>query len=131
MPISDVIIPDGFQETYDRWQYAAATRAGDFLFISGVIGVSKDGVCPEDPAEQFTCAFEDIQRTLKVAGGSLADIVEITSYHLDWLHTRDAFVATKAKYIMEPYPAWTAIGVAQLGLPAALVEIRVTAWLGK
>ncbi len=129
MPIAEVIIPEGFQATYDRWQYAAATRAGDFLFISGVIGVGEDGNCPADPTEQFTCVFEDIQKTLATAGGSLSDIVEITSYHIDWLGTRDAFFAVKEKYLTGPFPAWTAIGIAQLGLPGALVEMKATVYL--
>ena len=124
---SDAIIPDGFQATYDQWHYSAAARAGDLLFISGVIGVDADGKPPTDAEQQFIAAFEDIKLTLETAGGTLADIVELTSYHIDWTLNRDAFVKAKDKFLSPPWPAWTAIGIAELGIPGALVEIRVVA----
>ena len=128
---SDAIIPEGFQATYDKWHYSAAARAGDLLFISGVIGVGSEGNPPADAEEQFTAAFEDIKLTLKTAGGSLSDIVEITSYHIDWVVNRDAFVTVKDQFLSPPWPAWTAIGVAELGIPGALAEIKVTANLAR
>ena len=131
MQESDAIIPDGFQATYDKWHYSAAARAGDLLFVSGVIGLNSEGKPPADAEEQFIAAFEDIKLTLHTAGGSLADIVEITSYHIDWVTNRDAFVAVKDRFLCAPWPAWTAIGVAELGIPAALAEIRVTANLAR
>ena len=36
----------------------------------------------------------------------------------------------KDKYIEEPYPAWTAIGVSELAFLDALLEIRVNARIG-
>ena len=124
---SDVVVPIGFEATYARWHYAAAARAGNLLFVSGDIGVDADGKVPADPETQFAYAFESIGRTLQTAGGSFADVVDITSYHIDWTVHRDAFVAVKDRYLEAPYPAWTAIGIAELGLPGALVEIRVVA----
>jgi len=35
----------------------------------------------------------------------------------------------KGDYLKDPYPAWTAIGVAALFMPGVLVEIRATARL--
>jgi enamine deaminase RidA (YjgF/YER057c/UK114 family) len=35
----------------------------------------------------------------------------------------------KDRYVEAPYPAWTAIGVVELAVSGALVEIRVTARL--
>ena len=37
------------------------------------------------------------------------------------------FVKAKDKFLSPPWPAWTAIGIAELGIPGALVEIRVVA----
>ena len=39
------------------------------------------------------------------------------------------FSAVKDRYFPEPYCAWTAVGVAELLLPAALVEVKATARL--
>jgi enamine deaminase RidA (YjgF/YER057c/UK114 family) len=33
------------------------------------------------------------------------------------------------RYLKEPYPAWTAIGVAELAVPGGLVEVKVIARL--
>ena len=38
-------------------------------------------------------------------------------------------MAVKDRYLTDPYPAWTAIGVSELAAPAALVEVRVVAVL--
>ena len=125
------IIPEGFKATYDQWRYAPAMQVGDTIHISGQIGTGPDGTVPADNEAQFTYAFEYIKTILAEAGGAMSDIVELTSYHIDWLDTREDFVKVKNRYInTEPYPAWTAIGVAQLGITGALVEIRATAVLG-
>jgi len=39
----------------------------------------------------------------------------------------DAFVRVRARFLSEPWPAQTAVGVAELGLPGALIELRATA----
>ena len=39
------------------------------------------------------------------------------------------FAGVRAKWVQEPYPAWTAIGVAELAAPDALVEVKVVAVL--
>ena len=36
----------------------------------------------------------------------------------------------KDRYIHQPYPAWTAIGISELAIPGGLVEIRVSARVG-
>ena len=41
-----------------------------------------------------------------------------------------AFMAVKDRYLREPYPAWTAIGVAELIVPGGLVELRAVARVG-
>jgi len=38
-----------------------------------------------------------------------------------------AFMKVKDEFIKEPYPAWTAIGITELAVPGARVEIRVRA----
>jgi enamine deaminase RidA (YjgF/YER057c/UK114 family) len=39
------------------------------------------------------------------------------------------FGSVKNDYLKDPYPAWTAIGVAALFMPGVLVEIRAIAKL--
>jgi enamine deaminase RidA (YjgF/YER057c/UK114 family) len=42
-----------------------------------------------------------------------------------------AFLAVKDSYASEPWHAWTAIGVSELAVPGALVEIRAKAKLSR
>ena len=61
------------------------------------------------------------------AGADFGHVVEITSYHIDIATHFETFEAVHGAYVLRPYPAWTAIEVAGLRRPGALVEIRVIA----
>ena len=39
----------------------------------------------------------------------------------------DAFVRVRGRFLVEPWPAQTAVGVAELGVPGALIELRAIA----
>jgi enamine deaminase RidA (YjgF/YER057c/UK114 family) len=38
-------------------------------------------------------------------------------------------MAVKDSFLPSPYPAWTAVGISELAVPGALVEIRAVARL--
>jgi enamine deaminase RidA (YjgF/YER057c/UK114 family) len=121
------IVPEGMQSTYERSHFSPAVLDGDRIYVSGVIGTDAAGKVPDDPTEQFECAFEGVRQVLEAAGASLADVVEMTTYHVDLHEHLGTFFAVKDRYIAEPYPAWTAIGVSALARRKGLVEIRVIA----
>ena len=128
--MNERVIPDSMQKSYDRFHFAPGVKVGDLLLCSGQIGTGADGRCPEDPTEQFRLAFQHVQAILEEAGGSLADIVEMTTYHVDMGEHLGAFMKVKDEFIAEPYGAWTAIGCTELAMPGGLVEIKVQAHLG-
>ncbi|MDP3897583.1 MAG: Rid family hydrolase, partial [Mesorhizobium sp.] len=76
---------------------------------------------------QFATAFEALSAILAEAGAGLSDIVELTTYHVDIATHMEAFMRVRDLYLSEPWPAWTAIGVAELVVPGGLVEIRAVA----
>jgi enamine deaminase RidA (YjgF/YER057c/UK114 family) len=123
----DVIIPPGHERVYQSWHFAPAVRTGDTIYVSGVIGLGPDGTVPEDPGEEFSNAFAQLADTLAAAGASLADVVELTSFHVDMADTLRAFGAAKDAVISEPYPAWTAIGCTELAVPGGRAEVKATA----
>lgn len=126
--MSERIIPASMQALYDDWHFAPAVVDGDHLRVSGVIGFDlASGAVPDDPAAQFALAFENLAEVLAAAGVGYADITEMTTFHVGLREHLAAFTAAKDRYVQAPYPAWTAIGVVELALPGALVEIRVTA----
>jgi enamine deaminase RidA (YjgF/YER057c/UK114 family) len=126
----EAIVPSGFEVQYEGWRLAPAIRVGDILYCSGQLGIGKDGTLPSDPAEQFENAFEAVRAVLEAAGSGLADIVEMTTFHIGLVAELETFTGARNRYLSEPWPAQTAVGVAELGLPGALVEIKVTAVLG-
>jgi len=146
------IIPPALKGVYDNWHFAPAVVANGLIFCSGIIGTSPDGEPPagnglagaeattaeasnelaalmavRDPEAQFATAFEALRAILQAAGADLADLVEITTYHVDMSSHMDAFMRVKDRYVQAPYPAWTAIGVAELIVPGGLMEIRAVA----
>ena len=54
----------------------------------------------------------------------------MTSFHVGLVAELETFTRVRDRYLTEPWPAQTAIGVAELGLPGALLEIKATAVLG-
>jgi enamine deaminase RidA (YjgF/YER057c/UK114 family) len=126
-PPFDVIIPPGQERVYQSWHFAPAVRTGNTIYVSGVIGMGPDGKVPEDPAEEFAAAFEQLAGTLAAGGASLDDIVEMTTFHVDMADTLGAFVAAKDAVITDPYPAWTAIGCTELAVPGGRAEVKATA----
>jgi enamine deaminase RidA (YjgF/YER057c/UK114 family) len=148
----DVVVPPGLQGVYDTWHFAPAVIKNGMIYCSGIIGTSPDGnpisasafdganvtledggaalsdiMAIRDPEAQFEAAFEGVKSVLTAAGAGLEDIVEMTTYHVNIAEHMPVFMAVKDRYIKEPYPAWTAVGVSELVIPCGLMELRVIA----
>lgn len=122
-----VVIPNSLQSTYEKWHYAPAVESGGFLFVSGCTGTREDGTNSADVKEQFTQAFKSVELALNEAGLTFDDVVEMTTYHVGLQGHLKEFSEIKDRFIHEPYPAWTAIGVVELAIPDAIIEVKVTA----
>jgi enamine deaminase RidA (YjgF/YER057c/UK114 family) len=129
MDKTSLVIPKGQEGFYEQFHFAPAVKDGDRLFCSGVIGVGADGKASPDPETQFTQAFETLSAVLNAAGASFADVVEMTTFHVDLRKNIGKFMKVKDKYLREPYPAWTAIGITELAFAGGLVEIKLIARL--
>ena len=123
----EVIVPDAMRPHYEALHFAPAVKEGGHLYCSGMLGLGPDGAPIGDPEAQFTQIFESIKDLLSLAGATLGDILEVTSYHVNLGKHLQTFVKVKEQYIPAPYPAWTAVGVNELALPGALVEVKVVA----
>ena len=117
------IIPEGMQRTYDNFHYAPIVKVGNTLYLSGVVAGN------EDPEQQFESVFRNLDRVLQAAGSSLADVVEMTTFHVNMREHVQTFMTVKDRFMKEPYPTWTAIGVETLFSPRSLVEVKVVAIL--
>lgn len=121
------IVPNGRESWYHDWHYSPAIAAAGFVFVSGCTGARADGSISDNPARQFRQGFENVGQSLEAAGLSFDDVVEMTTYHVGLMTHMDTFCTVKDQFIGEPYAAWTAIGISELAVPGALVEIRVIA----
>ena len=91
-----------------------------------MVGTGEKGKLPDDMNEEFHNAWKSIGEILGEVGARYSDIVECTTYHVDVHSHITEFSAIRDQYISEPWPAWTAIGITELLVPGAHVEIRVT-----
>ncbi len=121
------VIPPGTESATERFHFSAATRVGDLLLCSGQIGTAADGSIPDDPAEDFRNAWRKVGEVLAAAGLGYGDIAEMTTFHVGLQQHLGTFFAVRDEFLSAPWPAWTAIGVSELAVPGARVEIKVTA----
>lgn len=123
-----LVNPPGTEKTYERWHYSQAVRVGDTVWVSGQVGLEK-GRPAEGIEAQARLAFEALRGVLAEAGATLADVVELVSYHTK-MADMAGFSKVKAEFFPRDYPAWTAAGVTELAVPGVLVEVRATAVVG-
>lgn len=106
------VFPAGRQALYEKYKYSAAIRSGDLLFVSGQVGSREDGSPEPDFERQVELAFENLKAVLKAAGCTLADVVDVTTFHTDPEAQLDTFLRVRDRYLGEPpYPNITAAGV--------------------
>lgn len=100
--------------------YSDAVRVGELVYLSGVVARG------DEPTDQFRGIWRRISGILEEAGSSLEHIVDITTYHVDMHDHIDDFIAVKAEFLPQN-PSWTAVGVTELYMSAAVVEVKVVA----
>lgn len=136
-------VPRGRTGYDSPWQFSHAIRAGDYVYLSGmVLGVPPHYDKPMG-AEAFKERAEDLfrymQRYARSAGAELSGIVKINTFHvenpeltpLDKTEQARLIAEVKKAYVPEPHPAWTAVGTTGLFPPNGLVEIEVVIYSPK
>lgn len=109
------IFPAGRHALYEAHGYSAAIQSGDLLFVSGQVGSRADGTPEPEYRRQVEQAFDNLAATLKAAGCTFDDIIDVTTFHTDPEKQFEPFMAVKNHiFPAPPYPNWTAIGVTWL-----------------
>ncbi|RFA27773.1 hypothetical protein CAI21_14260 [Alkalilimnicola ehrlichii] len=127
-----MINPSEARELYDRLHLSSATRVGDMIWVSGQVGMDRaTNTVGQGMEAQARLAFENLKTVLEAAGATMADIVEIMTFHLDMEGSDiQEFVKVKDEYLPSDYPSWTGVGVTQLARPEFKIEIRAIAVAG-
>ncbi|WP_137722793.1 RidA family protein [Prescottella subtropica] len=105
--------------------YSPAFVAGGFVFVSGALSVTADGVAVPGRTEALDAAIDRMVDRLATVGGELKDVVKLTYFVTD-LSLRDEANQQFERIFDAPRPARTFVGVS--GLPyGATVEIDAVA----
>jgi enamine deaminase RidA (YjgF/YER057c/UK114 family) len=104
-------------------------RAGDLVFLSGVVGLRPDGSPAGGLAEEIDLVFGELERALAVRGTTLASIVRVNVYIVGLTPEKLAvYRAVRDRWIDPAHvPASTLVGVAALYSDAVTIEIDAIA----
>ena len=107
-----------------------AVRAGALVAVSGQLAIDEDGalVGEGDIARQAEQCFRNIASVLATVGGTLDDVVKLTSFLVD-LADAAGYLEARATLFGNGPPASTTIVVSRLLVPGALIEIEALAVL--
>jgi hypothetical protein len=84
-----------------------------------------------EPGRAAERRIDTVCVVLAAGGATMADVVDLTSFHVDLPRTLGLFMTAKDAALTAPYPAWTAIGCSALASPGARVEVKATAVPGR
>lgn len=121
------------------YHYSPAVRAGDYVFLSGVVSGafgSEHPIDKEQFKESLRRSFAAIESTLLAANADMNSIVKMTTYHvfdsplisIGKREQVEAIAEVKGEFMDEPHAAWTAIGTTGLLPDLGLVEIDIIAY---
>ena len=100
-------------------------RAGDFVFLSGQVGIGPDGTIADSVEDQTRQCIENGRAVLEAAGLTLGDVVKTTIWLTDASYFA-AFNAVYGSYFPEGPPARSTVASA-LMIPGLKVEIEFIA----
>lgn len=108
--------------------YTDAVRAGDLLFVSGVVPVDDEGglVGGDDVAAQARQVFANMERVLEAAGAAFVDVVKVTVFLTD-VDDRPLINPVRQEVFGATRPASTLVEVAGLAIPGAKIEVEAVA----
>lgn len=109
--------------------YSQGIVDGERVFVSGQgpLDPETGDIVGEDASEQTARTLENIAAILDAADATLSDVVKTTVFLTD-MNDYEAVNETYAEYVSEPYPARSAVEVADLPVDIR-VEIETVATL--
>jgi reactive intermediate/imine deaminase len=110
--------------------YTDAVRAGNLIFLSGVVPVDDDGglIGSGDVVAQARQVFANMGRVLAAAGAGFGDVVKVTVFLTD-VEDRPAINPVRQEIFGTARPASTLVEVNRLAVPGAKIEVEAVAVL--
>jgi 2-iminobutanoate/2-iminopropanoate deaminase len=127
-------VNEAIAKQYAAYGVSEAVRAGDFLYIGGIVAFADDGsvLAPNDGKVQLEVIYKRIKQLLKANSATAKNVVSETLYVTDWSRFLDGAAARLNFYdeIGAAYPTAVAFEVRSLAAPGLVVEVQVVAYLG-
>ena len=110
--------------------YTDAVRAGDLVFVSGIVAVDREGqlVGGADVVAQARQVFHNMREVLAAVGCGFEDVVRVTIYLTD-VDDRPSINPVRQEVFGEARPASTLVEVSRLAVPGAKIEVEAVAVL--
>lgn len=123
-----------YADTYPSYGVSESVRAGDFIYIGGIIATDMAGnvIAPNDGAKQVEVVYGRIKSILKAHGATYKNVVSETIYLTDW----DRFGAgagIRKKFFDDAgaaYPSAVGQEVVNLAAPGLVLEVQMVAYVG-
>ena len=109
-------------------QAIKVTGAQTILFLAGQVAYDKDGGAahPGDFKAQARQVFSSVKALVEAGGGTLANVVKITTYVTD-VRYRPDFRTVREEFFGAKGPASTMVEVSALAHPDYLIEVEAIA----
>ncbi|HYL79217.1 MAG TPA: RidA family protein [Candidatus Acidoferrum sp.] len=109
-------------------QGVKVTGAQTILFLSGQVAYDEKGGPAHrgDFTAQARTVFRAVKAQVEAGGGTLANVVKLTTYLTDMRHRAD-LVSVREEFFGKKLPASTLVGVAALAHPDWLIEVEAIA----
>lgn len=110
--------------------YTDAVRAGELLFVSGIVPVDGGGtlVGGDDVVAQTRRVLENLRAVLAAAGCGFADVVKVTIFLTD-VDDRPRINPLRQEAFGDVRPASTLVEVPRLAIEGAKIELEAVALL--
>jgi enamine deaminase RidA (YjgF/YER057c/UK114 family) len=119
-----------YASTGSAWEpvigYSRAVRAGDYIAVTGTVGVEADGSFGPDMKSQARRALEIALAAVEALGGKASDVIRTRMFVTDIARWKEVG-EVHGEIFGQIRPATTIVQVARLIDDAAFIEIEVDA----
>ncbi len=113
--------------------FAQGTQVGNVLYLSGQVGIDRDGNTPTSIADQTKVTYTNMQDILAQFGADISNIVDETFFVTDmdelFGNIEDVYGAREAAYGGTPEVSQSVVQVVALVQPELKIEIKCIAHL--
>ena len=128
MTIMHTINPPDLPQPAGPYSQAALVEGpGEWLHVSGQVGIDAQGQAPADFTAQAELAWGNVVRALRGAGMEMAHVVKTTTYLVDRSDI-PSMRPIRMRHLADARPASTLVLVAGLLDPAWKIEVEAVAF---